>query len=40
MWKGELKISIPNPPRGEIGRNLLAAILREAEISRHQWERL
>ena len=40
MWKGELKISIPNPHRGDIGRNLLAILLREAGISRQQWERL
>ena len=25
MWKGELKVSIPNPHRGDIGKNLLAA---------------
>jgi predicted RNA binding protein YcfA (HicA-like mRNA interferase family) len=40
MWKGELKISIPNPHRGDIGKNLLALILREAGISRQQWEQL
>ena len=40
MWKGTLKVSIPNPHRGDIGRNLLAIILREAGISKEQWERL
>jgi hypothetical protein len=40
MWKGQLKVSIPNPHRREIGRNLLAIILREAGISRDEWERL
>ena len=40
MWKGQLKISIPNPHRGDIGRNLLRIILREAGISRDEWEKL
>ena len=40
MSKGELKVSVPNPHRGDIGKNLLAIILREAGISRAQWERL
>jgi predicted RNA binding protein YcfA (HicA-like mRNA interferase family) len=40
MWKGALKLSIPNPHRGDIGRNLLSIILKEAGISRSQWERL
>jgi predicted RNA binding protein YcfA (HicA-like mRNA interferase family) len=40
MWRGELKISIPNPHRGDIGKNLLAILLREADISRSQWDRL
>ena len=40
MWKGALKVSIPNPHRGDIGRNLVAIILKEAGISRQEWERL
>jgi predicted RNA binding protein YcfA (HicA-like mRNA interferase family) len=40
MSKGELKVSIPNPHRGDIGRNLLAMILRQAGISRSEWERI
>jgi len=40
MWKGSLKVSIPNPHGADIGRNLLAIILREAGISREEWERL
>src|SRR6185437_8803837 len=34
MSKGELKVTIPNPHRGDIRRTLLAKILREAGISR------
>lgn len=32
------RIPIPNPHRGDIGRGFLARILREAEISRAEWE--
>jgi hypothetical protein len=38
--ESELKISIPSPHRGDIGRNLLAVILREAGISKQEWEKL
>jgi len=40
MSKGELKVTIPNPHRGDIRRTLLAKILREAGISRREWEKL
>ena len=40
MSKGSLKVSVPNPHRSDIGKNLLAIILREAGISRREWERL
>lgn len=40
MVKEHLRLRIPNPHRGEIGRNLLRAILREAGISLEEWERL
>ncbi len=35
-----LRLTIPNPHSGEIGKALLAEILREANISRHEWEKL
>ena len=35
-----LRLTIPNPHHGEIGKSLLAELLREAEISRQDWERL
>ena len=38
MVRGETKVPIPNPHQGEIGPKLLARILREAEISREEWE--
>jgi hypothetical protein len=40
MIKGITKVPIPNPHRGEIGRELLARILREAHIKRDEWEEL
>ena len=40
MVKGELKIYLPNPRRGDAGKNLLSRILRQAQISREEWEKL
>lgn len=40
MMKGEISIRIPNPHEGDIGRELLARILRQAHISRDEWEAL
>ena len=40
MVKGNLKLFIPNPHRGDIGRGLLSRILRQAGINRQEWERL
>ncbi len=40
MMKGDLTITVPNPHRQDIGRELLARILRQAEISKEEWERL
>ncbi len=40
MIKAQLRVVIPNPHRGEISRDLLARILREAGIERDEWERL
>jgi hypothetical protein len=40
MIRGLTSIVIPNPHRGDIGRNLLARLLRQAGISRSEWERL
>jgi predicted RNA binding protein YcfA (HicA-like mRNA interferase family) len=40
LVKGELRLFIPNPHDGEIGRDLLARILRQAGIDRSEWESL
>jgi predicted RNA binding protein YcfA (HicA-like mRNA interferase family) len=40
MVKGELKLAIPNPHRGDVGRDFLARILRQGGIERDQWEKL
>ena len=40
MIKGDLTLTVPNPHQGDIGRELLARILRQAGISREEWERL
>ena len=40
MVKGQLKLAIPNPHQVEIGRDLMARILRQAGIEREDWERL
>jgi predicted RNA binding protein YcfA (HicA-like mRNA interferase family) len=40
MMKEHLRLRIPNPHRGDIGKNLLRAILREAGVSLTEWENL
>jgi len=40
MIKNTLKLPLPNPHRGDIGRELLARILREAHIEKKEWEAL
>lgn len=40
MVKGELKLALPNPHRGEVGRELLARILRQAGIGRDEWRQV
>ncbi|QQE65514.1 hypothetical protein GFS31_22020 [Leptolyngbya sp. BL0902] len=40
MVKAGLRLTIPNPHQGDISRVLLAKILRQAQISREDWERL
>jgi len=38
MRRDDVVLTIPNPHRGEISRDLLARILRQAGISRSDWE--
>lgn len=40
MVKGMIKLRIPNPHEGDIAVDLLARILRQAGISRTEWEKL
>jgi len=40
MVKGNLRLTLPNPHEGEIGRDLLSRILKQAGISRTEWEKL
>ena len=40
MKKGDFRISVPNPHRGDISEGLVAEILREIEIKVEDWEKL
>ncbi len=40
MIKGQLKLFIPNPHRGEISKSLLALILHQANITKDEWENI
>ena len=37
MIKGSITLTIPNPHEGEISRDLLTRLLRQAGITRTQW---
>lgn len=40
MVKGSLRLTLPNPHQGEISKDLLSRILKQAGISRKEWENL
>lgn len=40
MVRGTLKLRVPNPHGGDVDRDLLARILRQAGIPREEWESL
>ena len=40
MVSGDVTVRLPNPHQGDIGRELLARILRQADIDRATWEQL
>jgi predicted RNA binding protein YcfA (HicA-like mRNA interferase family) len=40
LVKGEIRLILPNPHQSEISKDLLARILRQANISRAEWEKL
>ncbi|KKR61501.1 hypothetical protein A2643_02270 [Candidatus Nomurabacteria bacterium RIFCSPHIGHO2_01_FULL_39_220] len=40
MIKGDLKLRVPNPHKGDISKSLLSEILRQAGISSSEWNKL
>lgn len=40
MIRDGVRLRIPNPHQGDIGRDLLARILKQGGISREEWESL
>lgn len=40
MVKGHLTLRIPNPHQGDISKDLLVRILKQANISKEVWENL
>ena len=40
MIKGDITLRLPNPHQSDIGKELLARILRQARIDRNVWESL
>jgi predicted RNA binding protein YcfA (HicA-like mRNA interferase family) len=40
MVRGNLRLTLPNPHQGEISKDLLSRILKQAGISRDEWEKL
>ena len=40
MQQGTLKVWLPNPHQGDISKAFLSKILRQAGISRDEWEKL
>jgi len=40
MVRGTLSLRVPNPHAEDIGRELLSRLLKQAGISRGEWERL
>ena len=37
--RGDVTLRIPNPHQGDVGRELLARILRQGRIDRAEWEK-
>lgn len=40
LVKGKIRLALPNPHQREISKDLLARILRQAEIDKKLWEKL
>ena len=39
LVKGELRLVLPNPHQSDISKDLLARILRQANLTREEWEK-
>ena len=39
MVRGDVTLRIPNPHQGDIGKDLLARVLRQGRIDRVDWEK-
>lgn len=40
MIRGDHTLRVPNPHRGDVGKELLARLLRQAGITKDEWESL
>jgi len=40
LVKGELRLILPNPHQSDISKDLLERILRKANLTREEWEKL
>jgi predicted RNA binding protein YcfA (HicA-like mRNA interferase family) len=40
LVKGNLRLTLPNPHQGEISKDLLARIIKQAGLTRAEWEKL
>lgn len=40
MRRGDMTVRLPNPHQGDVGKELLSRILRQARINRDEWEAL
>ena len=40
MVKEDITLFVPNPHEGDIGRDLLARLLRQARISKAEWKKI
>lgn len=40
MVRGTTKVHVPNPHQGDVSLDLLSRLLRQAGISREEWESL
>jgi predicted RNA binding protein YcfA (HicA-like mRNA interferase family) len=40
MVKGDLRLTLPNPHHSDISKDLLSRILKQAGISREEWDKL